>query len=96
LANSSEPPERKHWTTADSVKDDHRALADALGRLWVETAYSLWDVRDARTVVLTLIRKGCAQLADSLRRAGIVHDAIAHWIDGIKDDPLPDVRYALE
>ncbi|MGA2589482.1 MAG: hypothetical protein ABSH32_06185 [Bryobacteraceae bacterium] len=43
-----------------------------------------------------MIRKGCAQLADSLRRAGIVHDAIAHWIDGIKDDPLPDVRYALE
>jgi tetratricopeptide (TPR) repeat protein len=75
--------------------DDHRALADALARLWVETSYSLWDVRDTRTVVLTLIRAGCVRLADSLRRAGTIHDAISHWIDETKDDPLPEVRYAL-
>jgi hypothetical protein len=77
-------------------EDDRRALADALGRLWIETAYSLWDVRDSGTVVLTLIRARCVRLADRLRRAGMVHDAVAQWIDGTKDDPMPEVRYALD
>lgn len=45
---------------------------------------------------LTLIRAGCVRLADSLRRAGMVHEAVAHWIDGTKNDPVPEVRYARD
>ena len=75
---------------------DGRELADALGRLQAETDYSSWDVTDPRTVTLTLVRAGCVRLADSLRRAGNIDDAISYWIDATKDDAVPEVRYALD
>jgi hypothetical protein len=77
-------------------EDDSRALADSLDRLRAETAYLTWDVRDPRTAVLTLVRKGCVRAANSLRRAGMIHDAITYWIDAVKEDPIPEVRYALD
>lgn len=76
--------------------DDKHALANALNRLQTETAYSSWDTKDPRTAALTLTRVRCVRLADGLRRASVVHDAISYWIDATKDDPVPEVRYALE
>jgi hypothetical protein len=80
----------------DLGEDNKCELTDALDRLRAETEYSSWDVRDPRTVTLTLVRAHCVRLADKLGGAGMSHDAIAYWVDAAKDDPVPEVRYALD
>jgi tetratricopeptide (TPR) repeat protein len=79
----------------DASDGDKKELIVVLDRLQSETAYTSWDMGDARTVNITHIRAQCVKLALQLRHAGMVHEAIAFWIDGSNDDPVPEVRYAL-
>lgn len=80
----------------DLDQGDKTELTNALERLRGETSYEAWDTRDPRTVTITLIRAGCVKLAQKLQNAGVNAEAITSWIDGAKDDPLPEARYALD
>jgi tetratricopeptide (TPR) repeat protein len=79
----------------DVSDDDKQELLAVLDKLQTETAYTSWETSDPRTINITHIRAQCVKLAEQLRHAGVVHDAIAFWIDRSKDDPMPEVRYAL-
>jgi hypothetical protein len=79
----------------DVSDGDKQELLVVLDRLQTEMAYTSWDMDDARTVNITHIRAQCVKLAEQLRHAGVVHAAITFWIDHSKDDPMPEVRYAL-
>ncbi len=79
----------------DLDEEDKRELTNALDRLWGETSYGVWDTRDLRTVTITLVRAECVRLAQRLKNAGMKDEAISRWIDSTKDDPVPEVRYAL-
>jgi hypothetical protein len=76
-------------------ENDERELTDTLERLRLETAYETWDVSDLRTTTLTLVRARCVRLAHKLKQKGAIHEAIEWWINETKDDPIPEVRYAL-
>lgn len=76
--------------------EDKRALADALDRFRVETDYASWDTNDRRTTTLTLVRANCVRLAEKLRHSGTNHEAITWWVESTRDDPVPEVRYALD
>jgi hypothetical protein len=79
----------------DATSSEKDELCVVLDRLRTETAYSTWDTADSSTVNITNIRAECVRLADLLRHAGMTHDIIAWWVDGVKDDPMPEVRFAL-
>jgi hypothetical protein len=74
---------------------DTQGLTARLGSLIHETAYSSWDTSDARTITITQIRQRCVRLAEALRKAGFINEAISYWLEATKTDPLPEVRYAL-
>ncbi len=82
---------------ADQYLDegDKRELTNALDRLWGETSYEVWDAGDQRSITITLVRAECVRLAKKLKDASVKDDAITHWIENTKDDPVPEVRYAL-
>jgi len=79
----------------DLSDNDKRELLAVLEKLQTETAYTSWETSDARTINITHIRAQCVKLAEQLQHAGVVHSAITFWIDRSKDDPMPEVRYAL-
>lgn len=76
-------------------ESDRRELSFSLDRLRTETAYSSWDTSDPRSINVTHVRAACVRLAESLRKAGIIDEAVTLWINTAKDDPIPEVRYAL-
>ena len=80
----------------DLSEGDKQNLVLALDRLRTETAYSSWETTDTRTINITHVRAQCVKLAEMLRKAGISHEALTFWIDRAKDDPVPEVRYALD
>lgn len=86
----------KFVADGDCNEDELRELANALDRIWAETAYSAWDTENRRTITVTLVRARCVRLAEQLRRAGVTHPAIGSWLDEARVDPVPEVRYALE
>jgi tetratricopeptide (TPR) repeat protein len=79
----------------DATSGEKEELLVVLDRLRTETEYTSWETSDPRTVNITQVRAECVRLAGQLRRVGMVHDAIAFWIDGSKEDPMPEVRFAL-
>ncbi len=79
----------------DLSDGDKQELLAVLETLQTETAYTSWETSDARTINITHIRAQCVKLAEQLQHAGVVHSAITFWIDRSKDDPMPEVRYAL-
>lgn len=76
--------------------DDLARLADALDTLRAETAYEYWLIEDPRTTTVTLVRARCVRLAAKLMAAGVVHPALTAWVDDAGNDPIPEVRHALE
>jgi hypothetical protein len=80
---------------AELSEYDMGELTDALERLRLETAYDSWNASDVRTTTLTLVRARCVRLAHKLKQRGAIHEAIEWWINETKDDPIPEVRYAL-
>jgi len=79
----------------DATTGEKEELLVVLDKLQTETEYTSWETSDPRTVNITHVRAECVRLAGRLRRAGVVHDAMAFWIDGPKEDPMPEVRFAL-
>jgi hypothetical protein len=79
----------------DVSDGDRQELLVVLDKLRTETAYTSWETSDPRTINITHVRAQCVRLAEQLRQAGVVHGAIAFWIDRSMDDPMPEVRYAL-
>lgn len=76
-------------------ESDRRGLSFSLDRLRTETAYSSWDTSDPRSINITNVRAACVRLAESLRKTGVIDDTVKLWINTAKDDPVPEVRYAL-
>lgn len=75
---------------------DKKRLADALGILYVESAYENGDYGGPlRETTWTLTRATAAQLAGALCKSGAVHPDLDIWLKNAPSDPLPEVRFAI-
>ena len=71
-------------------------LNGPLSDLLDETAYERVEPMSVQAVSVSLVRKECLLLAYALRTVGIDTQTIHDWIAAATDDPLPEVRYAVE
>jgi hypothetical protein len=78
-----------------SLSDKDR-LANALGILYVESAYENAAYGGAiRDTTWTLTRAKAAQLAGALSKSGVVHPDLDTWLQNAPSDPIPEVRFAI-
>lgn len=75
---------------------DMERLVDALDVLEVETEYADQPPDGLRQDTLTLVRAASVRLADALMRAGRGDEILFRWLAAAVDDPVPEVRFALE
>ena len=73
---------------------DQSRLADALALLRTETNYKNW-LNGSRSSEVGLIRAAAVRLAAALKDVGGTGSVLDEWVAGARDDPMPEVRYAL-
>lgn len=71
-------------------------LVDALEDLDVETQYENWDQAHSETHNLSFVRHNNVLLAQALIEAGHGSCICEKWVEMAKNDPMPEVRFALE
>lgn len=76
------------------TEEDRSQIIHALEFLFTETAYENWNLSDARTTSLSLIRRDCHRLAAKLLSSALDNEVIQAWVAAGKIDPLPEVRFA--
>ena len=69
-------------------------MADALALLRTETNYKDW-LDGSRSSEVGLIRAAAVRLAATLKDVTGSGSVLDEWIVGARDDPMPEVRYAL-
>jgi hypothetical protein len=74
---------------------DIERLDQALDLLLFDTDYKNQGETRLNIVTLTLVRSECVRLAKALLAKGYDSEAIQGWIAQAKDDPLPEVRFAM-
>ena len=74
---------------------DIERLDQALDLLLFDTDYRNQGAARLNVVTLTLVRSECVRLASVLLAKGHDSEAIQEWIAWSKDDPLPEVRFAM-
>jgi hypothetical protein len=74
--------------------EDKQRLVRVLADLKVEAQYDGVILDSRRAVSISLIRKECVRLAQSLRNSGERDDILAAWLEEAQHDPLPEVRFA--
>ena len=83
----------------DKGNESHKAairqlVEDGLNYLATELSY---DRAHEGPDDMPLLRLFCAQLAMAMKKSGLEqHTAVARWLDIARDDPLPEVRNAVE
>lgn len=76
----------------DLARDDVERLDDVLDLLLVDSRYD----GQLNAVTLTLVRTAAVRLADALNEKGQAGPASLAWLELAADDPLPEVRFAVE
>jgi hypothetical protein len=74
--------------------EDRQRLVRALADLKEEARYDGVMLDSRRAVSISLIRKECVRLAQSLRASGERDGILAAWLEEAQHDPLPEVRFA--
>jgi hypothetical protein len=99
LARRSDVLQQALWTASRLVKDqrfsalDLRRLDFALGYMAVEFVYGSEAAESIQH--LSQIRQACVGLAIQIQATGRISAASSAWIEQAANDPLPDVREAL-
>lgn len=75
--------------------DDINLLIYALEDLETEAAYANWNQEHAETHNLPFVRRNCILLAKAMMDNEFNHAQCQRWLEIMKDDPLPEVRYVL-
>ena len=73
---------------------DKNRLVNSLDLMRVETNYENW-LDKSRDQDVGVIRKYSARLAMALRESGIDESVLADWLEDVRSDPMPEVRFAL-
>jgi hypothetical protein len=71
-------------------------IGSVLGIINVETAYTSSTKAISEEATLTLVRAAAVRLAGALKDVGLSNEDIEQWIATAKDDPMPEVRFALQ
>lgn len=73
-----------------------KRLDGPLGELIDETAYERIEPAGPEAVTFSLVRQECVRLAAVLADAGATGPNTSRWLELSANDPLPEVRYAVE
>ncbi|MBB4597832.1 SIR2 family NAD-dependent protein deacylase [Xanthomonas arboricola] len=77
--------------------NDMQRIADVLPGIYQGSRYEILDDSSYEAVVAPLIRRECARIADLLLKNGFENsEPLLELINKALNDPLPEVRYALE
>lgn len=76
--------------------DDEERLASALEFILIETCYEDQNLNDRSMTTFTLKRAAAVKVADALQQKGNTDTTVVRWLQSAKQDPLPEVRYALD
>ena len=77
------------------IPDDLERLASALGDLIVEIGYDRIGLESQEAITVSLKRAECVRLARALQTSGLDAVETNAWIEAARDDPLPELRFAL-
>ena len=75
-------------------ESDRNRLVSVLDLMRSETDYENW-VDEWRGSDVGLVRKYSVRLAMALKDSGMGDGVLNEWLDGVRSDPMPEVRYAL-
>lgn len=78
------------------TSEDIERLEHALDLLSLDTDYTNQSENRPSTVTITLVRKECVRLASALLSVRPDSKIAERWVRQAPDDPLPEVRMALE
>ena len=82
---------------ANALQDnDKQRLLQILEDLRVSTRYAEIDLESRKAVSVSLVRVECVKLVRALEAIGLEHSAIRDWLCDARNDPLPEVRFAVE
>lgn len=73
---------------------DH--LYQSLDDIYIEMSYENIDPESRAAVTASLARAECVRFAKKLELAGCDNPVISKWLETSREDPLPEVRLALE
>jgi hypothetical protein len=77
-------------------KEDIERLMVVLSDLHVASEYSAIDPESRLAISASLLRAACVRLASKLQQAGFSGPQTAAWLSDFQNDPLPEVRFALD
>jgi hypothetical protein len=72
------------------------SVESALGDLLKDLSYGAMPVTGPEAIGLTIARAECVRLSHALIEAGQSNESTRSWIDLSANDPLPEVRLAIE
>jgi hypothetical protein len=70
-------------------------LTEALSDLFAQTSYES-ELPQALRASISIVRAECVRVAKELADRGLSGEGISLWLDAHKNDPLAEVRFALE
>ena len=80
-------------------EDDLLSVDSILSDLWSRLDYGVLAEPDTPTQLLvaaSFTRTTAVRLATALQEKGMTGETISNWVDCRLDDPLPEVRHALQ
>ena len=86
---------RRLWSAGALPPEQRSSLIEALRDLFDETKYDRTKRTGQQAIALSMIRADCVRLAKHLASVGAIDSVIGDWIEVGRNDPLPEVRWAL-
>jgi len=77
-------------------KEQIERTCDCLEKLFDYSDYQNVESKDRIAVSISIVRAECVRLAKSITGLGFNHFGLDKWLSIAKDDPLPEVRFALK